>query len=73
MSDPAQVAVFDSVFRSVFGSPAAGDAFQPEQPQTAATAPDERVRTTGFDLTAAGRRTGRAPGPVVVRAHGRRT
>ena len=47
VSDPAQVAVFDSVFRSVFGSPAAGDAFQPEQPQTAATAPDERVVSQG--------------------------
>ncbi len=43
VSDPAQVAVFDSVFRSVFGSGAAGDVFQPEQPQTAATASDQRA------------------------------
>ena len=47
VSDPAQVAVFDSVFRSVFGGPAAGDAFQPEQPPTAATAPNEHVAAEG--------------------------
>ena len=47
VSDPAQVAVFDSVFRSVFGGRSVGDAFQPEQPQTAATAPDEHVAPQG--------------------------
>src|SRR6185369_12335252 len=47
VSDPAQVAVFDSVFRSVFGGRAAGDPFQPEQPQTAATAPDEHAAPQG--------------------------
>jgi len=47
VSDPAQVAVFDSVFRSVFGGPAVGDAFQPEQPQTPAIAPDDRVAPHG--------------------------
>ena len=47
VSDPAQVAVFDSVFRSVFGSQPAGDAFQPEPPQTAATVPDEHVAPQG--------------------------
>ena len=47
VSDPAQVAVFDSVFRLVFGSPAPADPFQPEQPQTAATAADERAAPGG--------------------------
>jgi hypothetical protein len=47
VSDPAQVAVFDSVFRSVFGGRTVGDAFQPEQPQTAAAAPDEHVAPQG--------------------------
>jgi uncharacterized protein len=47
VSDPAQVAVFDSVFRSVFGSGAADDVFQPEQPQTAATASDQRAAPGG--------------------------
>ena len=47
VSDPAQVAVFDSVFRSVFGSRAPADLFQPEQPQSAATASDERPAPGG--------------------------
>jgi uncharacterized protein with von Willebrand factor type A (vWA) domain len=47
VSDPAQVAVFDSVFRSVFGSGAEGDVFQPEQPQTVATASYERAAPGG--------------------------
>jgi uncharacterized protein with von Willebrand factor type A (vWA) domain len=47
VSDPAQVAVFDSVFRSVFGRQAAADVFQPEQPQTAATASDEHPASGG--------------------------
>jgi uncharacterized protein with von Willebrand factor type A (vWA) domain len=47
VSDPAQVAVFDSVFRSVFGSGPAGDVFQPEQPQPAANAPDQRAAPGG--------------------------
>jgi uncharacterized protein with von Willebrand factor type A (vWA) domain len=57
VSDPAQVAVFDSVFWSVFGSGAAGDVFEPEQPQTAATASDERAAPGGATLL----REGAAP------------
>jgi uncharacterized protein with von Willebrand factor type A (vWA) domain len=47
VSDPAQVAVFDSVFRSVFGSRAEDGEFQPEQPRTAATASDQRAAPGG--------------------------
>ena len=68
VSDPAQVAVFDSVFRSVFGGGAVGDAFQPEQPQTAATASDEHGRAGWFDPAAGGRRCGRERQGLVVGA-----
>jgi uncharacterized protein len=47
VSDPAQVPVFDAVFRSVFGSRAAVDVLQPEPPQTTAPALDERVAPQG--------------------------
>ena len=71
VSDPAQVAVFDSVFRSVFGSRPAGDVFQPEQPQTAATASDERAAPGGSTPPREGAAAGRERGGLVGRA-GRR-
>jgi uncharacterized protein with von Willebrand factor type A (vWA) domain len=44
VSDPAQVAAFDRVFRAVFGGREAQESFDPDELRTIATAPDDRPR-----------------------------